>query len=93
MLEQTRSDIVVRSIIKMAHELKLKVVAEGIETDEQIQHLLNLGCQFGQGYLFARPVQAKDAHRMLTFQISGVTAEVHPNAVLKYVTKAAWDRL
>lgn len=93
MLEQTRSDIVVRSIIKMAHELKLKVVAEGIETDEQMQHLLNLGCEFGQGYLFARPVQAKDAYRMLASQISGATAEVHPNGVLKYVTKAAWDQL
>ncbi len=36
-------------------------VAEGVETPEQIEHLRQLGCEFGQGYWFARPVAADEA--------------------------------
>jgi EAL domain-containing protein (putative c-di-GMP-specific phosphodiesterase class I) len=44
----------------MAHELGLKVVAEGIETTEQQRLLTQAGCDFGQGYLFSRPLNAHD---------------------------------
>lgn len=67
MLVQTRSDIVVRSIIKMSQELDLKVIAEGIETPEQHQHLIALGCGYGQGYLFSRPVLEKQAREMIIY--------------------------
>ncbi len=52
---------VVRAILALAHSLELQVIAEGIETELQREALLELGCQQGQGYLFARP-QAADAH-------------------------------
>jgi diguanylate cyclase (GGDEF)-like protein/PAS domain S-box-containing protein len=45
-----------KAIIHMAHELGMKVVAEGIETDEQHALLLQANCDFGQGYLFAKPL-------------------------------------
>jgi len=48
------------AIITMAHKLGLKVIAEGIETEEQGQLLLNAGCDFGQGYYFSRPVPEKE---------------------------------
>lgn len=44
------------AIISLAHSLDLDVVAEGIETDEQLWILQELGCDIGQGYLFARPM-------------------------------------
>ncbi|WP_133251373.1 EAL domain-containing protein [Pokkaliibacter plantistimulans] len=44
------------AIIAMAHKLDLDVVAEGIETEEQFEILLNYGCDMGQGYLLGRPV-------------------------------------
>ena len=44
----------------MAHKLGLHVVAEGVETDEQRNLLVEAGCDFGQGYLFARPMPARD---------------------------------
>ncbi|WP_158002566.1 PAS domain S-box protein [Methyloterricola oryzae] len=46
------------AIIVMAHKLGLKVIAEGIETREQRDLLMAAGCDFGQGYLFARPMPA-----------------------------------
>ncbi len=45
------------AIIVMAHKLGLKVVAEGVETPEQRDLLLAAGCDFGQGYLFSKPVR------------------------------------
>ena len=45
-----------KAIITMAHELGMKVVAEGVETAEQRDLLIAAGCDYGQGYLFARPM-------------------------------------
>ncbi|MCP3669404.1 MAG: bifunctional diguanylate cyclase/phosphodiesterase, partial [Gammaproteobacteria bacterium] len=46
----------VNAAIAMAHGLGLKVVAEGVETEEQLAHLASQGCEFAQGYLFSKPV-------------------------------------
>jgi len=48
------------AIIAMAHTLNLKVVAEGIETDAQMEFLQTLGCEIGQGYLFDKPISAEE---------------------------------
>lgn len=47
---------ILSSMISMAHSLGLMVTAEGIETTAQAEYLMNLGCDFMQGYLFSRPV-------------------------------------
>ena len=53
------------AIILLAHKLGLQVVAEGIETREQYQLLRAAGCDYGQGYLFARPLSADDFAALL----------------------------
>jgi diguanylate cyclase (GGDEF)-like protein/PAS domain S-box-containing protein len=55
----------VKSIIAMARSLNLIVVAEGIETSEQLFYLKELGCQLGQGYLFSKPLQAEEIKTLL----------------------------
>lgn len=55
----------VKSIIAMAKSLNLSVVAEGIETDEQLLYLKNLGCQLGQGYLFSKPLDVEKMEHLL----------------------------
>lgn len=54
---------VVRSILALADQLGLQVVAEGIETEEQLERLRALGCAFGQGYLLARPLPPAEVER------------------------------
>lgn len=52
------SEVIVRSIVQLAHTLRINTVAEGVETPEHLQHLRDYGCDQGQGYHFARPVEA-----------------------------------
>jgi EAL domain-containing protein (putative c-di-GMP-specific phosphodiesterase class I) len=53
------------SIIALAHTMNLMVVAEGIETQEQRDFLLEKGCEVGQGYFFGRPLPAREATALL----------------------------
>ena len=66
--------VLVSSIIALAHALKLKVVAEGVETEEQASMLLNLDCDEGQGYLFSKPVPS-DALLALLLADAGLMPE------------------
>jgi diguanylate cyclase (GGDEF)-like protein/PAS domain S-box-containing protein len=53
------------AVISLAHSLKLKVVAEGIENEEQLKFFRNHGCDFGQGYLISRPVEIDRAMNLI----------------------------
>ena len=56
---------IVRIIIMLAHSLHMKVVAEGVETPAQLDHLRELGCEFAQGYLFSKPVDHAAIEKLL----------------------------
>jgi len=56
---------IVSAIVAMARSLNIQVVAEGIETWQQLEILRNMGCSLAQGFLFAKPVPANDALRYL----------------------------
>lgn len=65
-LGRSSSDMILsEAIIVMAHKLGLKVIAEGIETEEQRQLLKAAGCDYGQGYLFSRPVSADEFIKLI----------------------------
>jgi len=59
-LEDKRQYAIAKSIINLAHDLDLVVVAEGIETEGQFELLKDLGCDIGQGFLFSKPISASD---------------------------------
>jgi diguanylate cyclase (GGDEF)-like protein len=59
-IEDDTSNTLIETILVMAQRLNIKVVAEGIETQEQLKFLINHGCDFGQGYLLGRPMTMED---------------------------------
>jgi EAL domain-containing protein (putative c-di-GMP-specific phosphodiesterase class I) len=68
---------IVRAIISLAHGLRLKVVAEGVETAEQVACLQKLGCDQYQGFFFSRPVDAAALEEFLRSRprSDGIAAE------------------
>jgi diguanylate cyclase (GGDEF)-like protein/PAS domain S-box-containing protein len=69
---------IVRSILEMAHTLGMEVIAEGVEESDQATRLLSLGCEFGQGYYFSRPVPPRDAERLIAAMGVPVGLETPP---------------
>jgi diguanylate cyclase (GGDEF)-like protein/PAS domain S-box-containing protein len=57
---------IVQTILSLARSLELSVVAEGVETETQLEALNKLGCDYGQGFLFAKPLPATELETLLT---------------------------
>jgi EAL domain-containing protein (putative c-di-GMP-specific phosphodiesterase class I) len=57
--------MIVRTIMPLAHNLGLEVVAEGVETNEQVALLRELRCKYAQGFFFSRPTTAEEAQMLL----------------------------
>jgi len=68
--EQGENSEILQTIISLAKSLRMRVIAEGIETESQLAVLRNLGCDYGQGFLLAKP-KAKEETEKLLYQ--------HPN--------------
>ncbi len=70
---------VVRAAVELGHALGVQVIAEGIEGQVQLGALRELGCPFGQGFLFARPLPATDAQQLLRASNQS-PADIHEQA-------------
>ena len=64
--QNAESARLVQTIVAMAHGLGLRVVAEGVETVEQLEHLRGLGCEYAQGFYFAKPLETDAVAEFLT---------------------------
>lgn len=63
---QNKGGKILSSIVHMAHELNLKVIAEGVEYKQQAEYLKSIGCHYMQGYYFSRPLSAENFERLLS---------------------------
>jgi diguanylate cyclase (GGDEF)-like protein len=61
----------VRTILSLARSFRLEAIAEGIETEQQLEKLRELGCEFGQGFYFSKPVPAEAADKLVRAAASG----------------------
>ncbi|HLE62938.1 MAG TPA: EAL domain-containing protein, partial [Pyrinomonadaceae bacterium] len=83
MVENSENAEIVRTISGLAQNLGMDVVAEGVETSEQLEILKGLGCQYGQGYFFSKPLDALSAE---AFSHKTYLPSVQ---VLEFMTEAA----
>ena len=69
LVQEMQSDLaagdIVELMVALAHKMKLSAIAEGIETARQAERLLELGCEYGQGYYFSQPLEAKAAEQFM----------------------------
>jgi len=65
MLADHKSNILIRSMIEMGHNLEYEIIAEGVETEEQCHMLQKIGCETAQGYLFSKPVNSDEISKLL----------------------------
>jgi diguanylate cyclase (GGDEF)-like protein len=63
------SRAVIRAVASLAQDLNILTIGEGVETEEQIQRLVECGCDVGQGYLLGRPMDAAAASRLISLQM------------------------
>ena len=77
-MEETKEDqAIVETVIVLSHALGMDVVAEGVETAQQKAKLQLLGCEYGQGYFFSKPLDSKNATALLNNQFQNI---IDPNA-------------
>jgi EAL domain-containing protein (putative c-di-GMP-specific phosphodiesterase class I) len=72
---------IVKAIIALAKSLGVLTIAEGVETQEQLDQIRELECEFCQGYLFSRPVEAKAARDILITHVTQKTKKVSGTAI------------
>ncbi|MBM4376886.1 MAG: GGDEF domain-containing protein [Deltaproteobacteria bacterium] len=63
--EGDESNEIIHAIIVLAHNLRMDVVAEGVETERQVMKLRKMACEYAQGYQFAKPMTAEDAAALI----------------------------
>jgi len=56
---------VLRSVIALAHDLGMEVIAEGLENEPDVTELIDFGCEFGQGYVFGKPMSLMETRKLL----------------------------
>jgi EAL domain-containing protein (putative c-di-GMP-specific phosphodiesterase class I) len=70
-------------ITTLAHKMNLRVIAEGVETPRQLERVLELGCEFGQGYYFSQPLETKAVQQFVRQQIIACKKERRGRFVVK----------
>lgn len=75
--EEPRNAEMIRTILRLAECFDLSAVVEGIETAEQLELLVKLGCRYGQGFYFSRPVSAHAAEALVLAAAQGATMPLH----------------
>jgi diguanylate cyclase (GGDEF)-like protein/PAS domain S-box-containing protein len=65
MSARSENSEIVRTIVALAHNLHMEVIAEGVESEEQMNHLKSLHCEYGQGYYFSRPLDPESASALI----------------------------
>ena len=77
---------IVRTIIMLAHNLRMKVIAEGVESSDQITHLRRMKCEYAQGFYFSRSLRSEEATTLI--RNDSAYQMMPPDQIIEYVETA-----
>ncbi len=86
MSENNENLEIVRTIVMLAHNLRMKVIAEGVESSDQIAHLRRMNCEYAQGFYFSRSLSADEATPLVAD--GNVYPMIPPDQIIEYVETA-----
>jgi len=66
--QKQQQQMILNTIIQLGHNLKMKLIAEGVETIEQQAFLIENKCDYMQGYLFSKPISVKDYNELIVHE-------------------------
>jgi EAL domain-containing protein (putative c-di-GMP-specific phosphodiesterase class I) len=87
MARNEETPVILRAIIRLAHDLDMAVVAEGVETQSEATKLKSLNCEFAQGYLFGAPMDATAAYNFIALRSRGQAAQPKQVSGLSHVPR------
>jgi len=87
MARNEETPVILRAIIRLAHDLDMAVVAEGVETQSEATKLKSLNCEFAQGYLFGAPMDATAAYNFIALRSRGQPAQPKQVSGLSHVPR------
>jgi diguanylate cyclase len=94
MTNDPHSMLIVKAVVSLAHSLRMKVIAEGVETMAQLEQLRSLGCDQCQGFLFGRPAPARAIEAELRARAAGATAaSLDPGSTCARLAHPVWGGL
>lgn len=82
--------VIVRSIVALAHELEKKVIAEGVETPEDVSFLRGIGCEYAQGFYYGEPIPERDVAQLLKMVVKS-ERKLQPRGFFKPKRKKGVD--
>jgi len=85
------SDIILKSVVSLAHDLGMAVVAEGVEEISEAEMLNELGCEFVQGFLYGEPMVARDAQKLLGHRLMSA-GDNEPDTVFSRLSRLQLER-
>lgn len=86
-----RGGIIISSIVNMAKWLNTPIIAEGVESDEQADYLLSIGCNYIQGFLYSKPVEEKEFENMMISLNHEAAIGNCIKGLYEFDTKELWD--
>ncbi|HEX7181934.1 MAG TPA: EAL domain-containing protein [Thermoanaerobaculia bacterium] len=88
-VEETEGNVaILEAIVTLAHQLGMEVVAEGIQTAGQVKKIRALGCEYGQGFLFSKPLSGDDVGSLLADPVEEEVQEEEPAATADWPAEA-----
>lgn len=87
--QNPRASIIIETVVKMAKRIGMSIIVEGVETEEQVNYLLKIGCRYAQGYHYAKPMPFQHFEDMLNNGVVSINGICQPEPFVQNYTHSS----